>query len=530
MIGKGLEAGKVFGGVRRGMLALGCGIALLALGAAQAPYAAAQDARTGGTLIYAQDQGPDRIDPHGPGMALQHRLIVDLPYQALLRLDENFDIVPSLATEWEMESPTSYVFKIREGVKFHDGSDLTADDVVFTFERILDPERPSDSGVKMRSVESVTKVDDHTVRFTLKEPFAPFLRYIAAPDVTGIVSRAFTTEHDNDLNTVANGTGPFKVTEYQPGVIIKMERHDQYWEEGKPYLDAVELRIVPDDATRIAGLRTGEFHMSSFRPDKGPLIGTLRDVEVSPPLSNSVELLWINCESAPLDRLEVRQALAWSIDKTEIANTVQPGGGTRPTMAVPSADATYGYQGDGSDLPFPVRDVEKAKQLLKDAGFENGVDLSTSFINSPAFAVNNRIAEMMKQQAAEAGITLNLRPIEFAAYFPMVVEGTYQLFTSGSPMESDPDALFLNAVSASPRAKCKDPKVDALVEQERRETDPAERVKVLDELQRYLREQVYFMYMFSTQIRVEVWKDEVKGYQSLPLLRRTSLKDTWLAR
>ena len=108
--------------------------------------------------------------------------------------------------------------------------------------------------------------------------------------------------------------------------------------------------------------------------------------------------------------------------------------------------------------------------------------------------------------------------------------GTYQLFTSGSPMESDPDALFLNAVSASKRAKCKDPKVDALVEQERRETDPAKRVKVLDELQRYLRDQVYFMYMFSTQIRLEVWKDDVKGYQSLPLLRRTSLKDTWLDR
>ena len=153
-----------------------------------------------------------------------------------------------------------------------------------------------------------------------------------------------------------------------------------------------------------------------------------------------------------------------------------------------------------------------------------------SYINTPAFAVNNRISELMKEQAAKAGITLTLQPIEYAQYFPNIVSGNYQLFTSASPMESDPDALFLNAISASPRAKCRDPKVDALVSQERAETDPAKRARTLDELQRYLRDQVYFMYLFSTQMRVEVWKNEVKGYESLPLLRRTSLRDTWLDR
>jgi ABC-type transport system substrate-binding protein len=422
------------------------------------------------------------------------------------------------------------VFTIRDGVKFHDGSDLTVDDVVFTFERILDPNRASDSKVKMRSLKKVTALDAKRVRFELATPFAPFLRYMASPDVTGIVSRKFTTTHNNDLSTIANGTGPFKITRYDPGVLIEYTRFDQYWEPGKPYLNSYVIKIIPDDSTRIAGLRTGEIDISSFRPDKKPLINMLKGVTVSAPISNSTELLWINCESEPLNKLEVRQALAWSIDKAALMNIVQPGGGTRPALAVPAADKQFGYQGDGNDLPYAKQDIAKAKQLLAAAGYPNGVKIQISYINTPAFAVNNRIAEVMREHAAKAGITLTLQPIEYASYFKNVVSGNYQVFTSASPMESDPDALFLNAVSASPRAKCRDPKVDAMVDQERAETDPVKRAKVLDELQRYLRDQVYFMYLFSNQMRVEVWKNEVKGFESLPLLRRTSLRDTWLDR
>ena len=517
---------------RRGMMTLwkAAALSLAAWMAIVSFSATAQTPKRGGQLVLAQDQGPDRIDPHGPGMALQHRLIVDGPYESLLRIDADFSVHPSLATQWVAESPTSYIFTIRDGVKFHDGSDMTVDDVVFTFERSMDPNRASDSKVKMRSVKKVTAVDSNHVRIELATPFAPFLRFMASPDVTGIVSRKFTTGHNNDLSTVANGTGPFKITKYEPGVRIEFTRFDQYWEPGKPYLNSYTVRIIPDDSTRIAGLRTGEIDISSFRPDKMPLIRTLKNVTVSEPISNSTELLWINCESEPLNKLEVRQALAWSIDKVALAAIVQPGGGTRPALAVPAADKLFGYQGNGADLPYAAQDIAKAKQLLAAAGYPDGVKIDIAYINTPAFAVNNRIAEVMRQHAAKAGITLNLQPIEYAAYFKNVVSGNYQLFTSTSPMESDPDALFLNAVSSSPRAKCRDPKVDALVDQERGETDPAERIKILDTLQRYLREQVYFMYLFSNQMRVEVWKNDVKGYESLPLLRRTSLRDTWLDR
>ena len=247
---------------RRGMMTLwrAAALSLAAWMAIVSFSATAQTPKRGGQLVLAQDQGPDRIDPHGPGMALQHRLIVDGPYESLLRIDADFSVHPSLATQWVAESPTSYIFTIRDGVKFHDGSDMTVDDVVFTFERIMDPNRASDSKVKMRSVKKVTAVDSNHVRIELATPFAPFLRFMASPDVTGVVSRKFTTGHNNDLSTVANGTGPFKITKYEPGVRIEFTRFDQYWEPGKPYLNSYTVRIIPDDSTRIAGLRTENFN------------------------------------------------------------------------------------------------------------------------------------------------------------------------------------------------------------------------------------------------------------------------------
>src|SRR5262249_4477217 len=149
------------------------------------------------------------------------------------------------------------------------------DDVAFTFERIADPKRPSDARGKMRIIKSVTPVDDKHIRFELNTPSQAFLRYMASPELTGIVSRKFTMDHNNDLSTIANGTGPFKVTKFQGDLIIKYERNPDYWQPELPYLDGFEIRIIADDATRIAALRTGEIDMTFFRPDKMPLIRTL---------------------------------------------------------------------------------------------------------------------------------------------------------------------------------------------------------------------------------------------------------------
>lgn len=488
----------------------------------------AEAPKRGGTLIIAQDQGPDRIDPHGPSMALQHNMIVNGPYEALLTFDENFKIGPSLAVEWKQESPTSYLFTLREGVKFHDGSDFTADDVLFTLERITDPKRPSQARSSMRMIKAFTAVDTRHVRIELKSPSAAFLRYIAAPEVTGIVSRKFTLANNNDLSSVANGTGAFKITSFQAGVSIKYERHAQYWDSKLPYIDAIDLRIIPDDSTRIAALRTGEIDMTFFRPDKMPLIKTLKNVTVAPPVQNSVEPLALNCKVPPLDKLEVRQALMLSFDKQMLMNIVVPGL-ARPGLIIPSADAAYGYKGNGSDIPHWKRDVAKAKQLLAQAG-EPNVTLKIMYINTPAFAINNRIAEFIKQQAAEAGINMVLEPVEYATLLSSLGQGKFQTMTSGRGVYPDPEGSLFDLVSSNPRTACADKKMDELIEKADREVDEAKRAALLIEVQKYAAGQAYSYPLFNSPIRVEVWKPELIDYKPLPLLRRTSLREAWLKR
>ncbi|MBM3346593.1 MAG: hypothetical protein FJY55_08890 [Betaproteobacteria bacterium] len=492
--------------------------------------AEAQTVKRGGRLVIAQDEGPDRIDPHGTVMSFQHRIIVNGPYEALLGLDKDLTIGPSLATAWKEENPTSYTFTLREGVKFHDGSTMTMDDVLFTFQRIMDSNRPSDARTKMRMVKSVARVDDRTVRIELKSPSAPFLRYMASPEVTGIVSRKFTEAAKNDLTRTANGTGAFRITNFTPGVNVTFEKFADYWDAGKPYLDRIELRIIPDDSTRIAALRTGEIDMTFFRPDKRPLLNALRNVTIGESIHNSTQMLPFNCERAPMSDLRVRQAFALSIDRNVIMNTVFPGRVARPGMAVAPADKKYGYQGDGTDLPYWKGDIPRARKLLADAGFPNGLKMTIQYIGTPAFAVDSRISELLREQVARSGIDLQLVPIEYSASARNSIAGNYEIMSNGRGMDADPEGAFFDALGSAVRTKCKDPKFDAMVDAANAELDVGKRATMLTNAQKYILENVYFIYMFSAPFRVEVWKNDVKGYEPMPTVRRTSLRQVWLDR
>lgn len=504
----------------------------LALAIAFAPVgASAQSApKSGGKLVIAQDEGPDRIDPHGTIMSFQHRIVVNGPYEALLGLDKDFNIIPSLATAWKEESPTSYTFTLRPGVKFHDGSPMTMEDVLFSFRRITDPNRPSDARTKMRMIDTVSAVNENTLRITLKSVSAPFLRYMASPEVTGIVSQKFTEAAGNDLTKTANGTGAFRITGFTPGVNVTMERFADYWDKGRPYLNSVELRIIPDDSTRIAALRTGEIDMTFFRPDKRPLLNALRNVTLSQPIANSTQMLVFNCEKGPTTDIRVRQAVAMSIDRTTVMNTAMPGGLARPGLAVAPGDQKYGYQGDGTDLPFWKPDIDGAKKLLAEAGYPNGIKLSVQFIGTPAFAIDGRISELVREQVARAGINMELTPIEYSASARNATQGTFELMSNGRGIDADPEGAFFDALGSAVRTKCKDPKFDAMVDAANAELDVAKRKQMLTDAQKYVLQNAYFHYLFSLPLRIEVWKNDVQGYEPMPHLRRTSLRQVWLNR
>ena len=270
--------------------------------------------------------------------------------------------------------------------------------------------------------------------------------------------------------------------------------------------------------------------MTFFRPDKRPLLATLRNVVIGEAVANSTQMLPFNCEKGPTSDLKVRQAFALSIDRNAIMNTVFPGRVTRPGMAVAPADKIYGYQGDGTDLPYWNADIPRAKKLLADAGFPNGLKLTIQYIGTPAFAVDARISELLREQVARSGIDLQLVPIEYSASARNSVAGTYEVMSNGRGMDADPEGAFFDALGSAVRTKCKDPKFDAMIDAANAELDVVKRAKMLTDAQRYILENVYFIYMFSVPFRIEVWKNDVKGYEPLPQVRRTSLRQVWLDR
>lgn len=517
--------GKSAARMRTAYLATTIGLFALAPAYAAGPDG---DPVKGGTLVIGQDSLQPNLEPLPPTITYPQRVSFDLFYEGLLRFDAERNLQPSLAASWEKESDTRYRFRLREGVTFHNGSPFTAADVVYTMNRVLDPKRPSDAGTKMQLVSSVKAEDDHTVVFELKQPFVPFLAYLASPEVLPILDEESASSIN--LATQVNGTGPFKVTEFTAGDVMRLQRFDNYWNKDVPHLDGIDIRAIPDDSTLIAAMRTGEVQMAIFRPDFVRQLQMLKNVNMTHgDFTSGIEIL-LNCSAKGLDDVRVRRALALSIDFDQLMRTVIPGGYAGPSWHAPSGDKVFGYQGDGSNIPYHKRDLEKAKQLLAEAGYADGVDLEIAFVNVPSLASYGRASEIVIQHAAEAGIRIKAVPVDYAAATALQTQGSYVMYTGTGTMivDVDPDSYYVASHSSSARSTCKDPNVDRLIEAQRSESDAEKRKAIVNELNEYIADQVFAITLFAMQNRFEVWSDKVKGYEPRPIVRRYSLQDAWL--
>src|SRR5829696_1573511 len=199
----------------------------------------------GGILKVGLQSDPTALDPQKQSLtAIWH--VIEHIYNGLTRIKPDLTVEPALAERWDIsEDGTSYMFVLREGVTFHDGTPLKASDVKFTFERLVDPETASTSAAELASMESIEATDDRTVLITLNAPDAAFLTNLAQPALV-IYSEAFVKANNNDISQVAMGTGPFRFVEYVPNTRIVLEKNPDYWEEGLPYLDGIEMTIAAD--------------------------------------------------------------------------------------------------------------------------------------------------------------------------------------------------------------------------------------------------------------------------------------------
>jgi peptide/nickel transport system substrate-binding protein len=452
------------------------------------------------TLRYASQLDPQTLDPHAANLLATSRLTSQV-YDPLVWRDKAWKPIPWLATSWTQTSPTVWRFKLREGVKFHDGSRFTADDVVFSVERALAP--TSQMRTAIQGVEHAKKVDDLTVDLVLKEPNPALLHHLTN---FRIMSRAWAVKHraekpqdyksKEDVFSVrnANGTGPFVVREFTPDVRVRLEQNREWWghKAGLFEGNVTEVVMLPINsaATRLAALMSGEVDLVIDPPtqDVARLKSSaqLRVVEGAEMRVQYLafdmhrdELLYgSEKKKNPFKDLRVRQAVAHAIDADAIRLKVMRGL-AKPAGTVIS-DLVAGYHPDADKrLPF---DRERARKLLGEAGYPNGFDVVLDCGNNqPAMDICQATAPML----AQVGIRARPNIVVQSSFFPKIekYDTSFYLLSWGGGVTSD--ALYtLNALlhSVGPKGegdfnmgRYASPEMDKLIAQVKVESDPGKR-------------------------------------------------------
>jgi peptide/nickel transport system substrate-binding protein len=452
--------------------ALGVGLSagwLTACGGSPPPPA------TGGPLVIALRSAPIRLDPRiGTDQASSR--IFELALDGLVGKDPEGNYVPGLAASWEvLDNGTRYRFHLRPGVTFHDGQPLTSADVVWTFGSILDGTVPTAKRGALPRLQAVEAVDPLTVDFRLDQPFGAMLADLTS--FLGIV-RDGSTPEENERSLI--GTGPFRVVDRQPDR-VDLEAFDDYW-QGRPHLDHVVVRAVPDSTVRALELRKGTVHLivNDLAPD---VVVDFRDDPsfqvISDPGSNYA-YVGINFEDPMLARIEVRRAMALAIDRDLLVKSLWRG------MA--RVTATLMRPGHWSYTPIaPVpHDPEAARRLLDKAGIVDpdgdGPAPRLSFTYKTSTDETYLLqAQIIQSMLAEIGIAVEIRSYEFATFYSDIKSGNFQLFTMVWNGIVDPNmyALTLHSERVPPnganRGHYRNLEFDRLVEEGAVPASPAER-------------------------------------------------------
>lgn len=429
----------------------------------------AKNSSAGGTLVIARTNDANNLDPHFFSLLAAQAVVHHKVYEGLVKLGKSNEFEPMLATEWKQLDGVTWEFKLREGITFHDGTPFTAEAVQKTIARVLDKQVASPRANLFTSIKEVKKIDDHTVHFVLHEPFAPLLSVLASGE-GAIISPKAIEQYGMELSKHPTGTGPFTFESWTPGQEIVLAKNENYWGE-KPSLDKVVFKAVPEDATRLAMVETGEAHVAEQLP-----VTEIERVQSSSSMTLGrfeafyVDFIGFNIKKKPFDDVRVRQAIAHAIDKEAILAGVYNNSGTVANSTL--GPKVVGYSPDITSYPF---DMEKAKALLAEAGYPNGFR-ATVYTNDNKARMN--VAEVLQSQLKKIGIDLEVRVMEYGAYVDAAAKGETEMFIIGwGNATGDADynqfSIAHSSAAGAPGnyAFLTDPDVDRFIEAGRKEQD-----------------------------------------------------------
>ncbi len=369
-------------------------------GQAASSTAPATSAAGGGTLVIARLSDANNLDPHFSTQINSMAVVQHKMYEGLVMMDRNSEYKPLLATEWNQKDDVTWEFTLRDGVTFHDGTPFDAEAVKKTLERILDKNEPTPKANMFGMIKEVKVVDPKKVEIILHYPFAGLLSVLASAE-GGIISPKAIEQYGKDLSKHPVGTGPFVFESWTPGQEIVIVKNENYWGT-KPKVDKVVFKTIPEDTTRVAMVETGEAHVAEQLP-----VTELERVQNSPNMSLgrfesfAVDHIGMNVKKKPFDDVRVRQAIAHAIDKEAIIQGVYNNVGKAANSSL--GPKVIGYS---PDIKAPEYDLNKAKQLLTEAGYGNGFK-ATIYLNDNKARIN--VAEVLQSQLKVSGSTCKFR-------------------------------------------------------------------------------------------------------------------------
>ena len=523
---------------RRDLLKLGSAAAMVGAGAqaldlARPAPAAAQTPKRGGTFRLRSHVAPVHFDPQQT-IAFSTMIPLSFAYSRLVKVKAGASVVPGtqqvepdLAESWTQPNETTYIFKLKKGVRWHpkppvNGRELTADDVKFTYERYLATTNPNRG--TLEALDKIEVMDKHTIKFTMKEPFAWFVDALASTS-TWIVAKE-SVEKFGDLKKPESviGTGPWMLERYEPGTRMSFVRNPSYFVPGLPYVDNVEITIDIDPASGFAAFLAGKY---DFGPEYGMVVRR-SDLDVAKQRKPKLQtkdyivvfggITWLKLDQEPFKDIRVRRAMGMAASWREVleTNAWSLGHGV-PNTAVPAALKDWvlpvdQLSADGRRLY--EQDTAGAKRLLAEAGFPSGIKfpLETTPGYGPDYVDAVQIG--LKNWKA-AGIDAELKMKEYGAFISSTIFGKFDKVGSGLfGAWTDPDSyLYRYYMPGQPlnAAGVNDPKLADMVKLQRRTFDVAKRKDIIYDIQRYVAQQAYILFGPSVSA-VAAWEPYVKNF------------------
>lgn len=441
--------------------------------------------KKGGSVVVGIQQDLDSLDPHLAAAAGTSEVLFNI-FEGLVKPDKDGNLVPAIASEYKIsDDGMTYTFTLRDGVTFHNGEPVTIDDVIYSVNRcagrLEGQEAPLVSAYSV--ISGVNRVDDKTVELVLSSADTELIGYLTA----AIIPADYDKQAEAPI-----GTGPFRFVSYSPQHAFIIEAYDGYWQEGLPYLDKVEFRIVANTDSAMLELKGGSIDLYPYlTSDQARELSGQMEVLVG--TSNLVQALFLNNAEAPFDKLEVRQALSYLVNPQEIMDMVADGYGTEIGSNMFPAFGKY-YLESTKDMYEP--NVEKAKELLAQAGYADGFEMTITVPSNYQFHVDT--AQVIVEELKQANITAKINLVEWETWISETYKGRqYQSTIVGLDADLAPKDLLdrYHSEARNNFVNFLNEEYDRVLEEAIASTDDAEKVEKYQRLQQILAEQAASVYI-----------------------------------